>query len=387
LISSLILDKKSIRLSSKDYEFLFKGQPSKVVYRSCSLSEKRSLIAKNNKFREFIIRSKSSENLKNIAFSSIENVLYILSGKDYIYIFSDNEIFKLQNEKVIERVNYKGDLIGEPEIISLESEERLFFTTTEKLYYIDQNFISLDDFPITLKNKPLIPFQFCDNNLDKIVGYSSKKIFSICDAKGNVKSKIDLKLDNDINPISYFILDNLTGVVHDKNRAYFINLDKNELINSVDLVKDGIVFLTDNENQAFFYLEDNKLVRNDFNGKLKSCATGSELFKLKSFAKNKVIGVLTSKNLALFNSKGECVNKIKLPSSNINDYTISRSSKGESFIILMDNLSNDFYIYTFDGENLLKAPIKGTKSFYINRISRNLEIYTIFKNKLMKYIK
>ena len=387
LISSLISEKKSIRSSSKEYGFLFKDQPSKVVFRTSSLSEKRSIIAQKDKFREFIYRNQSSEKVKDIAFNSIENVRYIVSGKDYVYVFTHNEILKFQNEKVIERVNYKGDLIGEPEIISIEPEERLFFTTTEKLYYIDQNFKSLDDFPIILKNKPLIPFQFCAKSLDKIIGYSSKKIFSICDSKGNVKSKIDLKLENEIDPISYFISDDLTGVIYDKSRAYFINLDKNELLNSVDLIKDGIVFLTDNENQAFFYIEDNKLIRNDFNGMLKTCASGTELLKLKSFPKNKVLGVLSSKNLALFNSKGECVNKIKLPSSSINDYTIIRSYKGESFIILMDNLSNDFYIYTFGGENLLSSPIKGTKSFSINRISRNLEIYTIFKNKLIKYIK
>jgi hypothetical protein len=76
-----------------------------------------------------------------------------------------------------------------------------------------------------------------------------------------------------------------------------------------------------------------------------------------------------------------------LPTNRISDYLVIKNEEETKYVILFDDLSNDIYIYTFEGEMVLKSPIKGNKTIYINGIGRDLQIHTVYNNKLIKYLK
>lgn len=382
----LITHKNSILSSNTDLDFLFNHQSKKVIFRKSDSFQQVVISSKHNVFQESVFIKNKNVKLNPITYNSIENIRHIVGIQNYIFVFTDDELIKIKDDKILEKVKYKGEIIGVPSHINTKDQEGIFFTTSEKLYYLDQNFRANSGFPIVLKNKPQLPFVFPTNSSNILIGYSEKKIFSICDASGNVKEKISLNLNDIKNPISFFESDGLVGIIYDNTSAQFIDIKKNKLLNKISLNYENTVFLTTDSYQAFYYIENNKLIRNDFNGELKKCAKGQKLFNLKTFPLVGVIGVLSNKNLAVFDAEGECVTKIVLPNNRIKDYSIISNLEGGKYIIMFDDLSNDVYIYNFEGETVLKSPLKGDKNFYIHGIGRNIEIYTVIKNKLVKYL-
>ncbi len=385
-VNRLIVENKTLNNSIKDFDYVFSDQPKEVIFREVNSDYKQAIISKEKRIIDYFSIKKGKAKVKLQKVEKISFAKDILLSKDFLYVFTKDEIIKLKNDNEIERVKFKGELIGSPELISDHFNENIFFTTSEKLYFLDQDFNSIEGFPIVLKNKPLLPFTYCDNNQDYIIGFSDKKILSICDAKGNIKEKLNLDLENIKRSISIFENDGLHGVLYDNKSAYFINLIDKKIVNKIDLKVQNTVFLTLNEDQAFFYVENNKLIRNGFDGELKTCAIGNKLSSLKTFPKSKVVGVLSDKNLALFDVDGNCKTKFKLPVSENIDYSVLHNYNGQDYIIIIDSLSNLLYIYNFEGKNLLKSPLKGSKVLFVNKVGVDLQIYTIFNDRLQRYL-
>jgi hypothetical protein len=386
-ILNLINEKKSLKINKNDFDFLFNHHPKSVIFRTVNRNEKKAICSKENYLQELVSRKFINDKINVKTYNSIENVQHIIGGNGNLYVFTNNELIKLSNDEIIERVKYRGQIIGKPHFINSEKGGGIYFTTSEKLYFLDPHFRAINGYPILLKHKPKIPFDFSNLSSDLLVGYSEKNILSICDSKGNVKEKLDLILGDVKSPISFFNSNNLNGVLYDNNIAQFIDFESEKLLNKVSLKFQNTVFLTTDSYQAFYYLHNNKLIRNDFNGDLKICATGQKLFNLKTFSEVQVIGVLSNKNLAVFDAEGECISKILLPTNRISDYLVIKNEEETKYVILFDDLSNDIYIYTFEGEIVLKSPIKGNKTIYINGIGRDLQIHTVYNNKLIKYLK
>jgi len=386
MLLSLIAEKNKISFDCKELRYFFKNQPKEVIYRKFDLLSSISTVANSHSLTDYISLDFKNKKVSQENFAKYSSIKKIVVGKKNTFLFTPDEIIKLQNDIEIERVKYIGTIIGSPELIELKGEDNLFFTTSEKLYFLDQDFKSVKGYPIILKNKPKIPFVFTSLNQEKLIGYSEKKELSICDSEGNIKKRLTLDLNKIKNPISFFVSDNLSAVVYDDQKAYFLDLNREKIINQIDLNFDNTVFLTNNENQAFFYIQNNKLFRNGFDGDLKVCASGKKLFSLKSFFKNDVIGVLSDKNLALFDVMGECVTKVKLPSIKKIDYTIVQNYDHQSYIIILDKLSNLLYIYNFEGHKILQKPIKGSEMVSVTKIGSTIKIYTILNNKLLKYL-
>lgn len=386
ILHSLISEKNTISFATKELGFIIKNQPKEVVYRKYDLFSSNSLVANGQTLSEYTSLSNKKSVIKQENISQYNSVKNLLVGKKYMFLFTSDEIIKLQNDIEIERVKFKGSIIGSPELLELKGEEKLFFTTSEKLYYLNQDFKSVEGYPIILKNRPKIPFLFASSKQEKLIGYSEKKVLSICDSEGNVKKRFNLDLDKIKNPISIFETDNLSAVIYDDKKAYFIDLERDRIIDHVDLSFSNTVFLTNKENQAFYYIENNKLFRNGFDGDLKTCASGNKLFSLKSFSEFNVIGVLSDKNLALFDVMGECVTKVKLPSIKNIDYTIVQNFDHQSYIIVLDKLSNLLYIYNFDGDKIIQKPIKGSEIVNVAKKGRLIKIYTLLNNRLLKYL-
>ena len=386
LIRNMIYDKKTLKYIYKDHEFIFGHQPKEVIFRKANILSKKAIISNNQNFSEYISLNTKQDKVKHESIFNIKNVLNFVVGKKYVFVFTTDEIIKFENDLEIERVRYKGNIIGSPEIINRDQDEYIVFTTTEKLYCLNQDFKSIDGYPIKLKNKPELPFNFTFFKQNILIGYSEKKIFSICDSKGNVKSRLSLELENVKKAISIFESDNLSSIVSDDKTAYFIDLNNNNVLNKINLKSKSTVFLTNDESQAFFYIDNNKLYRNGFDGDLKKCASGKKLYALKSFSNTNVVGVLSDKNLALFDVMGECITKVKLPITNNIDYNIVQNFEGQSYIIIEDKLSNLIYIYNFDGVNILNSPIKGSEMIFLDKIGREYKIYTVLNNKFLKYL-
>jgi hypothetical protein len=377
-------ENKTIYHLSSEREFVFKHQPSSVIYRGCTKDQKITITAKSNKFYEHrFISTISKKSIDYKTFDSVQDVIKIIGDKKNIFVFTKNQIFKISNDQIIQKVKYKGELIGDPELINYKGNELILFTSSKKLYLLNSDFDNVSEFPIILKNKPKFPFRFFQH-LNKFIGYSEKNILSISDEKGNVQKKIEIDLKS-VNPISFFYSRIGMLIIYNDDVAHIYNAESCSYINRIKLSYKKAVFFTTNQEQSFFYIEKDKLVRNDFNGDLKVCASGKKLSNLKFFQQSQVIGVLSSKNIALFNSNGECVSKIILPTNQKLDFTIVKNIDGESYVILINDLKNDIYIYTFDGELILKSPFKGDESFYVSKKGRNFELYTVYKNKLLKY--
>jgi hypothetical protein len=384
---SFVSEKKSNLLNIKDFQELTDYQPKDVIFRKCNPDKKVCTHSNGNLFKEYISSKSITSTLKSKTVLNSDKIKYLINGLKYFYVFTSNEIIKINSDKLIEKVNIKGEIIGKPEIIKVENQENLFFTTTQKIYFLNENFKAIDGFPIVLKNKPLLPFVFTNYKPNNIIGFSESKFLSICDSKGNNIERLKLNLDLVVRPISFFKSDDLYGVIHDEKSAQFINLDKKQALNKIDLLKDNTVFITNDLDQAFYYIENNKLIRNDFNGDLTVCASGYKLYNLKSFPKRNVVGVLSDKNIAFFDVAGKCISKIKIPKASIHDFEIVLDRDGNTFIIMLDTLSNEIYIYTFDGESVLSSPIKGSSIISINGVDEDLQIITFVKNKLIKYFK
>lgn len=385
LVLAAFNENKTIYHLIAEREFIFKNQHSDVIYRGCTKDQKITITAKSNTFYEHRLISSITKKLIDYkTFDSVQDVIKIIGDKKNIFVFTKNQIIKIIKDKIIQKVKYKGELIGDPELTNYNGNELILFTTSKKLYLLNSDFDNAPEFPIILKNKPKFPFRFF-LQVNKFIGYSEKNILSISDEKGNVQKKIEIDLKS-VNPISFF--DSEIGgmlIIYNDNVAHIYNAENYSYLNSIKLSFKNAVFFTTDQDQSFFYIEDDKLVRNDFNGELKVCAKGNNLSLLKFFQQSQVIGVLSSKNIALFNSNGKCVSKIILPINQKLDYTIVKSLSGESYVILINDLKNDIYIYTFDGELVLKSSLKGSKSFYVNKNGRSIELYTVYNNKLLKY--
>jgi hypothetical protein len=386
LIRNIIHDKKTLKYTSREIGYVFGNQPQEAIYRKANIISRHTIVSNKQNLSEYIAFDFKKDKIKQENISNLKNVLNFVVGKKYVFVFTTDEIIKFENDREVERVKYKGDIIGSPELIDNDQGENLVFTTSEKLYCLNQDFKSIDGYPIILKSKPELPFNFTFFKQNKLLGFSDKKVFSICDSKGNVKSRLNLELENVKKSISLFESDNLSAVVYDDKSAYFIDLYNNNIINKIELKYKNTVFLTNNESQAFFYIENNELYRNGFDGDLKKCASGKRLFALKTFSNSNVVGVLSDKNLALFDVMGECIIKVKLPSKKNIDYNVVQNFEGQSYIIIEDKLSNLIYIYNFDGENILNSPLKGSEIIFLDKVGREFKIYTVLNNKFLKYL-
>jgi hypothetical protein len=385
ILLDLLENKKTLNRNTNEINFIFNRFPKRVIYRGVTEVKNEAVVSNNDRLVSYIKIEKILNQIHEKTFPTISNVLSIKSGQKNIYIFTNSEIIKMNENSISLSVKYKGVLKGEPVVYEENNQDKIFFTTSEKLYLIDENFDNLNGYPIILKSEPLLPFYRYGPN--KLIGLSKTNFISISDSLGNVKKRIKTDFKNQTQQFYCFNTNIDLGVVYDRNKVYFIEIENPKLVNMMELQNSSSVFLISQNSQAFFYIKNSKLIRNGFQGELFNCANGNNLRQLKAYFEMNLVSVLSNSSIALFDVDGKCISKIKLPNKSISSYDVIKNSKGESFVILTNELTKDNYIYTFDGNEIFDKPVKGDKLFLINRIGRNFEIFVSSNNKLIKYIK
>lgn len=385
-IQTLLKDREKKNYVSIVNQFLRFRNSKGLIYRNYTKLNYESRFYNNKQIYSLSFKNQVDFTEDEIKYSNIYDIKFIKGFDNQVFVFTSDELIKLVDGKEKNRIKIIGKLIGEPEILNDDKIE-LFFTTDEKLYSLNENLDENEGFPINLKNSPKIPFVRISNWKDNIIGFNENNTLSVCDNQGNVLKKATFTLKNINNSISCFKLGTWKGIIHNNQTAKVFDLLNPESFNTIDLPTVNTVFLTNNENQALFYIENNKLIRNDFNGDLKVCASGNNLGNIKVFSKFYILGVQSGSSLALFNSTGKCILKIKLPTKSINDYVITSNFVDEKYIILEDDLSKDIYIYTFEGGTISDGKISGNKNCFVRKIGSKFEIYSVVNNNLVRYIK
>jgi hypothetical protein len=393
---------RTVALSSKYKKLIYDNLPSSVCERAILENRKFTRTIYHSKLIEVVKSSQGilkstnensidAETIPTNTFSTEEEIVSIVGSGNIQFCWSDKRIFGLKDGKEIWSKNYEGELVGSPIQNDLipDEEGQILFTTSKKIYLLDQKGNTFKGFPILLKNKPCSQATvFSSKKGTQFIVATSNNELTKFSSQGKKLKTIKLSISPSIVPL--FVFKNGKKnmcVITGSNGGQLIQLDNLSKHNSFPSLDKQTVFCSTSETPALFYPENNRLIRNEFSGKTKNIGSfpNIELLRSQNNPTKSYITFISEKHFYISDDTGTIIRKIELPSSSINDYQLFTLQDGSSIVVFLDGIENSVYLYSSKGKKLLKNALEGRDLVNLSEIEDDIVISTKGNNLIIQY--
>ena len=383
----------------------YKDLPKKVSERSIQDKESYSRSIYKNKLLETRLLNKSGSSEETIEKPQEEKqtVLSLFVGgkiKHFIVLNGEGNVAALTENGLLQlftsgKSNWKKNLEGEPigEIQSVDflgnGEKQFLCSTTKGVHCIDKQGNELNGFPIKLDVTPVQEasvYRWKGNGFVAIP--SERGELLIFDSKGKKVCSLKSGLQNITEKVEVWVSQSiLLAAVRDEKQCVLLNLDRKKEYRRFAIDGQTLAYKTRNELRQFS-LKGGQLAITDQKGNKSNLAifhSGKALTIFNDISTPTIL-IRTNDDLHLVNYQGKEFGTIHLPFGEL-DYTDVYSGTFGNYILVVDGLANNIYLYKPNGEKMIKNPLEGKTMSKLNfKNSNEFLITTIVDEYIIQYI-
>lgn len=287
--------------------------------------------------------------------------------------------------------NLGGKPIGEIQLIDFYSngENQILCTTNRQIHLMDVSGNELVGFPINLDvaiTNEASFYRWSGNSFFACANEKSELV--IFDSKGRKTSTLKTRLSKIDQKVEVWVSQKiLLAGVKDSKECVLFNIDKKREHRRYAIENES--FSLKINNQLFQYaIHNQQLLSIDQKGNRKNLANynSSEIISVIKESYNQKIVIRSKNELHLLNEQGNEYFSLHLPFSELDHVGLFKSSNGNSYLTVIDGLSNNVFIYSTSGNLVNKLPIEGKSQVSLNWLnSSEVLITSIVDGYLVQY--
>ncbi|MFA7273121.1 MAG: hypothetical protein WC044_04595 [Crocinitomicaceae bacterium] len=320
--------------------------------------------------------------------SPIEDFI-VHDQRDLIFAKSqDNSIAGFKDGK-----NFLYQTIGEELIGALNwssaEQNKVVFTSRNKLYAIDENGQSVIGFPVEIPggvNKGVACFNW-KNRDNYLIANLDGKYFWLNEKGEIIKTGITNTTDISDIPKVWVSARRLFFGFRNDTEFSMLEAEKGVQLRTFSIPKNAVATQTSNE-LTFYGIEGQNLVKIDQKGGKTIQANLATPIWIKSISKEKNDGfcVKNGNTIAYYNTQGIEQMKVKVLVENIDYIHFDHSIKKGMILGVVDGLTNQLKLFQPNGIELTLQKNKAQKKYCISHQNNQFNIYTLVDKFVLHYV-
>lgn len=308
-----------------------------------------------------------------------------IENTSLVYATTDaNSIHLINNDQLHWTKTFDNPIVGVP--IQVPGTQSVCIPTETELHFINSGGAEMSGFPVTFNHIQSSASTFSANGQTLIAIVADGQIHAY---NTNGKKIANLSIGTNSNAVLNISVDRRGWLAHAiaDNTWHTFNLKKKTKIRSTSLGSGDWYLAHYNQNILPVGVQNNKFVRFGENGKSTLLIGNiSKMVRYKAGQSQELFFLTQNQHIYVVDGLGNMITQFNSPLRNIQDAYLIRSNKGQTFVGILDGISNNSYIYTINGNEAYKQVFEGSeKLVFQNDMNGRLSLITGSNGYLFRY--
>jgi hypothetical protein len=309
-----------------------------------------------------------------------------------VVVTKSGKIICFESGKRVWENTFEGSLNGHIELIDLYDKEKSYvlLTSPKQIQLINLNGKPHVGFPINLNSNATnqaVHYKWKGNHYFLVANEKNELIQF--NSKGKIGMTVPSGLSTILNPIEVWVSQRqLFAGAKDNTTFSMFNMKKGKEYRSYPIANGSKSF--DFNNEIFHYsLVNNGLVKTDQKGRITKIANYSNPFfmELKRKASVPSLIIKDGQKIHFLSLRGDVIHTLETPYKQLADAAIYRFPNGIIYTAVLDDLENNVYLYSGNGQLLFNKPLEGERKLQLSTENKSeLIITTIVEDYIIQYI-
>jgi len=372
---------------------LFKNTPRKVSYRyfdSKTHLTKSCLTKTLHTVVDQLTDDESNENeeIEKIAPIRLDGritSILAIENTSLVYATTDaNSIHLATSDQLRWTKTFDNPIVGVP--ILVPGTQSVCIPTETELHFLNSSGGEMAGFPIQFNHIQSSASIFAANGQTMIAVVADGQIHAF---NTSGKKIANLSIGTNSNAVLNISVDRRGWLAHAiaDNTWFTFNMKKKTRLRSFALGEGDWYLAHFNQNILPVGVQNNKFVRYGENGK-STVLIGNinKMVRYKAGQSQELFFLTQNQHIYVVDGLGNMITQFNSPLRNIQDAYLIRSNKGETFVGILDGISNNSYIYTINGNEAYKQVFEGSeKLVFQNNENGRLSLITGSNGYLFRY--
>jgi hypothetical protein len=308
-----------------------------------------------------------------------------LENTSLVYATTDaNSIHLTNSDQLRWTKTFDSPIVGVPMLVP--GTQSICIPTETELHFINSGGAEMPGFPIQFNHIQSSASTFSANGQTMIAIVADGQIHAFNTAG---KKIANLSIGTNANAVLNISVDRRGWLAHAiaDNTWFTFNLKKKTKLRSFALGSGDWYLAHYNQNILPVGVQNNKFVRYGENGKSTLLIGNiSKMVRYKAAQSQELFFLTQNQHIYVVDGLGNMITQFNSPLRNIQDAYLIRSTKGETFVGILDGISNNSYIYTINGNEAYKQVFEGSeKLVFQNDANGRLSLITGSNGYLFRY--
>ena len=372
---------------------LFRNTPRKVSYRyfDNKVHITKSCLTKNlHTVIDQLSDEESNENEEIVKIAPIRldgRITSILAIENTSLVYATTEANSLHltnSDQLHWTKTFNNPIVGVP--ILVPGTQSVCIPTETELHFINSGGTEMAGFPIQFNHIQSSASTFSANGQTLIAIVADGQIHAYNTSGKKIAS---LSIGTNANAVLNISVDRRGWLAHAiaDNTWFTFNLKKKTKLRSFALGNGDWYLAHFNQNILPVGVQNNKFVRYGENGKSTLLIGNiSKMVRYKAGQSQELFFLTQNQHIYVVDGLGNMITQFNSPLRNIQDAYLIRSNKRETFVGILDGISNNSYIYTINGNEAYKQVFEGSeKLVFQNDANGRLSLITGSNGYLFRY--